>query len=104
MTPTNLISALRLALDLWQRKEQEDHITEIVNRGTALYDKVVNFCTNFDNLGKSVENLSKAYDTAHNQLTGNGGVTRQIEMLRQTSIQSKKRLPPSMLPLEESQP
>ena len=33
MSPTNLIAALRLALDLWKREYQEKNLQEIVKRG-----------------------------------------------------------------------
>ena len=35
MSPTNLIAALRLALDLWKREYQEKNLQEIVKRGTV---------------------------------------------------------------------
>lgn len=40
MSPTNLIAALRLALDLWKREYQVKNIQEIVRRGTVLYEKL----------------------------------------------------------------
>ena len=39
--PTNLISALRLSLDLWKRENQVKNVQAIIKRGTALYEKIV---------------------------------------------------------------
>ena len=43
MSPTNLISALRLSLDLWKRENQVKNVQAIIKRGTALYEKIVGF-------------------------------------------------------------
>ena len=82
MSPTNLIAALRLALDLWKREYQEKNTREIVKRGTALYEKLVSFTETFERIGETLRTTSNAYDTALNQLSaGKGNVIRQAEML-----------------------
>ena len=43
ITPTNLITALRLALDLWNREAQIQNVEKIVERGSLLYDKFASF-------------------------------------------------------------
>ena len=43
ISPTNLIAALRLALDLWKREYQVKNIQDIIKRGTVLYEKLVGF-------------------------------------------------------------
>ena len=40
ISPTNLIAALRLALDLWKREYQVKNIQDIIKRGTVLYEKL----------------------------------------------------------------
>lgn len=92
MSPTNLIAALRLALDLWKREYQEKNTREIVKRGTALYEKLVSFTETFERIGESLRSTSNAYDTALNQFsTGKGNVIRQAEMLRELGITPKKK-------------
>lgn len=92
MSPTNLIAALRLALDLWKREYQEKNTREIVKRGTALYEKLVSFTETFERIGETLRTTSNAYDTALNQLSaGKGNVIRQAEMLRQLGITPKKK-------------
>ena len=73
MSPTNLIAALRLALDLWKREYQEKNTREIVKRGTALYEKLVSFTETFERIGETLRTTSNAYDTALNQLSAGKG-------------------------------
>lgn len=92
MSPTNLIAALRLALDLWKREYQEKNLQEIVKRGTALYERLVGFTDTFSKIGDELSAASKAYDTALNQLScGRGNVIRQAEMLKELGITPKKQ-------------
>ena len=93
MSPTNLIAALRLALDLWKREYQEKNIQEIVRRGTALYEKLVGFTDTFGRIGDTLKSVSEAYEAALSQLSeGKGNVIRQAEMLKELGITPKKQL------------
>lgn len=95
MSPTNLIAALRLALDLWKREYQEKNIQEIVNRGTALYEKLVSFTDTFARIGETLKSASTAYNTALGQLSdGKGNLIRQAEMLKELGITPKKKFAP----------
>lgn len=103
MSPTNLIAALRLALDLWKREYQEKNTREIVKRGTALYEKLVSFTETFERIGESLRTTSNAYDTALNQLSaGKGNVIRQAEMLRQLGITPKRKISSRLSSQEEN--
>ena len=98
MSPTNLIAALRLALDLWKREYQEKNIQDIVNRGTALYEKLAGFAETFEKIGDTLQNATTAYDTARAQLSqGRGNVIRQAEMLKELGITPKKKISPKLL-------
>lgn len=93
MSPTNLIAALRLALDLWKREYQEKNIQEIVRRGTVLYEKLVGFTDTFGRIGDTLKSVSVAYEAALSQLSeGKGNVIRQAEMLKELGITPKKQL------------
>lgn len=93
MSPTNLITALRLALDLWKREYQVKNVQAIVERATSLYEKLVNFTESFDKIGKNLTGIQEAYDGAMKQLcTGAGNVIRQAEQLREMKLSPKKRI------------
>ena len=103
MSPTNLISALRLSLDLWKRENQVKNVQAIIKRGTALYEKIVGFTDTFLSIGDRLTGLQRDYDRAFNQLSdGNGSVVRQAEMLRNMSLTPKKRISAKLLPKDEA--
>ena len=102
MSPTNLIAALRLALDLWKREYQEKNTREIVKRGTALYEKLASFTETFERIGETLKTASAAYDTALGQLSaGEGNVIRQAEMLKELGITPKKKLSSRLISQDE---
>ncbi len=104
MSPTNLISALRLSLDLWKRENQVKNVQAIIKRGTALYEKIVGFTDTFIGIGDKLDRLQKEYDNASKQLSdGNGSVVRQAEMLKGMSLTPKKRISARLLPQDSSQ-
>ena len=91
MSPTNLISALRLSLDLWKREYQVKNVQDIIRRGTALYEKLVSA-------------LQRDYDRAAGQLSqGPGNIVRQAEQLRGMSLTPKKRISPRLVPKGEEE-
>lgn len=98
MSPTNLIAALRMALDLWKREYQIKNIQDIVKRGTAMYEKLVSFTETFEKIGETLKTASSTYENARSQLShGKGNLIRQAEMLKELGITSKKKLPSSIL-------
>lgn len=102
MSPTNLIAALRLALDLWKREYQEKNTREIVKRGTTLYEKLASFTETFERIGETLKTASAAYDTALGQLSaGKGNVIRQAEMLKELGITPKKKLSSRLISQDE---
>ena len=102
MNPTNLISALRLSLDLWKRENQVKNIQAIIKRGTALYEKIVGFTDSFLSIGDKMAILQRDYDKALNQLSdGNGSLVRQAEQLKGMSLTPKKQISSRLLPKED---
>ena len=103
ISPTNLIAALKLIVDLWKREYQNRNAQEIADRGAALYDKFVNFVDSMTNIEKHLDNAKKSYDNAYGQLkSGRGNLIGQAEKLRELGVKSKKNLPPSLLDEEET--
>lgn len=93
MSPTNLISALRLSLDLWKRENQVKNVQDIIKRGTLLYEKIAGFTDTFLRIGDNLSGLQRDYDKAYNQLSdGNGSVVRQAELLRNMSLTLKTNI------------
>lgn len=102
MSPTNLISALRLSLDLWKRENQVKNIQDIIDRGTMLYDKIAGYCETFISIGDKIQALQNDYDKAQKQLSsGRGSVIRQAEILKEMSLTPRKKIPAKLIREEE---
>ncbi|OPZ31226.1 MAG: DNA recombination protein RmuC [Bacteroidetes bacterium ADurb.BinA174] len=98
ISPTNLIAALKLIVDLWKREYQNRNAMEIAERGAKLYDKFVGFIGNLEKVGKNIEQAQNAYNDAYKQLsTGNDNLVLQTQKLKDLGVKAKKELPPSLL-------
>ena len=98
MNPTNLITSLKLIVDLWKREYQNRNAQAIAERGSLLYDKFVGFVESLNDIGDKLTKANNAYDKAYKQLsTGPGNLVRQAEELKTLGVKSKKNMPGSLL-------
>lgn len=98
ISPTNLIAALKLLVDLWKREYQNRNAQEIAKRGSILYDKFVGFVENLTDIGVNLGRAQKSYDTALGQLKeGQGNLIWQAEKMKELGVKAKKSLPASFL-------
>ncbi len=98
ISPTNLIAALKLVADLWQREDQNRNAKEIADRGGRLYDKFVNFVNSLVNVGTHIERTQKSYDDAMKQLkSGSGNLVGQAQKLKELKVGAKKEIPQTIL-------
>ncbi len=106
ISPTNLIAALKLLVDLWKREYQNKNAMDIAKRGALLYDKLASFVGKLTDIGENLSKAQKSYDQALGQLkSGNGNLLSQAEKLKELGIKPKKNLPPSLFanPVEEDE-
>ena len=93
MNPTNLITSLKLIVDLWKREYQNQNAIEIANRGAKLYDKFVGFVKNLDDVGLHIIKAHGKYEEAYKQLsTGNDNLVLQATKLKNLGVKNKKEL------------
>lgn len=94
LSPTNLITSLKLILDLWKREYQNQNALEIAERGAKLYDKFVGFVNNLDDVGEHLNKAQGKYSEAYKQLsTGNDNLVSQATKLKNLGLKTKKDLP-----------
>jgi len=94
LSPTNLITSLKLIADLWKREYQNLHALEIAKRGGLLYDKFVGFVENLNKVGIKIEEANTAFNNAKGQLsTGAGNLVQQATELKNLGLKTKKVLP-----------
>jgi DNA recombination protein RmuC len=98
ISPTNLIAALKMIVDLWKREYQNRNALDIAERGAALYDKFVNFTASLTDIETHIDRAKRSYENAYRQLkSGRGNLIGQAEKLRELGVKVKKTLPPSLL-------
>ena len=94
LSPTNLITSLKLIVDLWKREYQNQNALEIAERGAKLYDKFVGFVANLDDVGEHLEKARGKYTEAYKQLSsGNDNLVLQAIKLKGLGLKTKKELP-----------
>jgi DNA recombination protein RmuC len=96
--PTTLLFVIRIVDNLWQQEQQARSVADIVDRGTKLYEKFVNFVSDLTKVGDSLRVADASYQNAMSKLsTGSGNLIRQTEMLKKAGIRTNKQLPPKLL-------
>jgi DNA recombination protein RmuC len=89
--PTNILAALRMISDLWDRDQQTKNAEEIAERGGRLYEKFVGFARSLDEVGSFLDKSKASYERAVSQLkTGRGNLVRQAESLKNLGVKYDK--------------
>ena len=93
ISPTNLLMALQLAFNLWQKERQTRNVEAIFKKAAAIYDKCVGLTESFDEVGRALQKAHEAHEEAKRRFTsGRGNLTRQVEDLRNMGVSPAKRL------------
>jgi len=93
VSPTMLLTTLKLAQNLWRLDQQNRNAVEIAEKAGALYDKFVNFVTDLEDVGARIDSSKKSYDKAHNKLrSGTGNLIRRVEDLKTLGAKTSKKL------------
>lgn len=100
ISPTSLITALKMINDLWKREYQNKNALAIAEKGAKLYDKFVGFTENLSKVRKGIEDAQKSCDKAFGQLSeGNGNLLKQTQELKELGVSGKKKLAPEFTSL-----
>lgn len=94
ISPTHLISVLKLVSQLWRHDSQTKNAIAIAEASGKLYDKFVGFMADMSAIEKALSNAGDAYSKAMNKLsTGNGNLVRSVEKLKEMGAKATKQLP-----------
>ena len=94
ISPTHLISALRLIEQLWRHDRQTRNANEIATESGKLYDKFVGFIDDLKQIEKSLISAQNAYEKAFNKLhLGKGNIISKAEKLKEMGAKASKSLP-----------
>jgi DNA recombination protein RmuC len=91
VSPSTLLFVVRTVAHLWRQEAQKRNAQEIAQRGADLYDKLVGFVKDFEDVGSRLAQAQKEYDSALSKFSkGRGNVIRQAELLRDLGPRSKR--------------
>lgn len=94
ISPTHLISVLKLIEQLWQQDRQTRNAIEIANESGKMYDKLVGFVDDMLKINNSINNAQKAYNDAMTKLSeGKGNVISKANKLKEMGAKASKALP-----------
>lgn len=95
ISPTNLIPAMKMISDMWQRDAISKDAEAIADKAVKLYEKLAGFVENFDAVGGELMQAHAKWETARKQLhTGRGNVLAQGYQLKQLlGKKTSKELP-----------
>lgn len=100
ISPTHLISVLKLVDQLWQHDKQTKNAIKIAEETGKLYDKFAGFVDDMVAIDKSLNNTRKSYDEAMKKLTsGTGNILKRVSDIKALGAKTSKTL--SINPSEE---
>ncbi|MES2774691.1 MAG: DNA recombination protein RmuC [Bacteroidota bacterium] len=100
LSPTNLVAALKLVHNMWQKDAINKNAEDIAARAALMYDKLTGFVEVFERVGKNIEQAGNAFADARKKLTsGKGNLISQAEQMNllQKRQASEKQLPEKLL-------
>jgi len=94
VSPSTLLVTLRTIEHIWRTQRQEEHAKKIAKEAEAMYDKLVGFVEEMQNIGAYLQKSQDAYDKAMNRLsTGRGNVIKRAQNMKALGLKPKKELP-----------
>ncbi len=94
ISPTHLISVLKLMYQLWTRDKQTKNALAIAEETGKLYDKLCGFVKDLQDVGSSLSKAQEKYDEAYSKLsTGRGNLIKKAEDIKALGIKTAKQLP-----------
>lgn len=105
VSPSTLLFVLRTVAHLWRQEQQNRNAQEIAKRGAELYDKLVGFVADMQDVGSRLSKAQEAYEGARRKLSeGRGNVIRQAEMLKGLGVKPSKALPRALVEEASDEP
>lgn len=94
ISPTHLISVLKLMYQLWTRDKQTKNALSIAEETGKLYDKLCGFVKDLQDVGSALSKAQERYDEAWGKLsTGKGNLLKKAEDIKALGIKTSKQLP-----------
>ena len=93
VSPSTLLVTLRTIEHIWRTQRQEEHAQKIAKEAEAMYDKLVLFVEEMQNIEAHLNKAHDAYDKAMNRLSsGKGNVIKRAQNMKELGLKPKKEL------------
>lgn len=93
VSASNLLATLRTVMVLWQNENQNKNAQLIADRAGKMYDKLVGFVENLNDIKFRLKQADEAWYAAENKLkTGRGNLINQADKLKQLGARNSKQL------------
>lgn len=94
VSPTHLISVVKLISQLWARDRQSKNAIAIADEAGKMYDKLVGFIADMETVGKALDNAQKAHGDALKKLSeGKGNLVGRAQKVKELGAKATKLLP-----------
>ncbi|GAA3935947.1 DNA recombination protein RmuC [Chitinophaga oryziterrae] len=98
ISPTNIITAMKLVNDMWQKDSIDRNAKAIAERAGKLYDKLASFVEEFEKIGIHLDRAAGAFQDSRKKMTeGKGNLVSQAHRMKQMKINAKKALPSAII-------
>ena len=103
VSPSTLLLALRTIANIWRTEYQNKNAVEIGRLAGAMYDKLVGFTSDMEDIKKSIDKSSENYEKAINKLSqGKGNVMNTAQKIKSLGAKTSKNLPEDFLSEEDN--
>ena len=97
VSPTHLLSFLRLAEQMWRQDDMKRNVLEIAEESGKMYDKFVGFVDDMTKIEKGLTATETAFRDAMGKLSeGRGNLVRRAEKLRAMGARTTKTISQSL--------
>ncbi|MDO4512250.1 MAG: DNA recombination protein RmuC [Bacteroidales bacterium] len=94
VSPTHLISVVKLISQLWARDRQSKNAIAIAEEAGKMYDKLVAFIADMELVGKALDSAQKAHGEALKKLSeGRGNLVGRAQKVKELGAKASKLLP-----------
>ena len=98
ISPTNLISTLKIVSSLWRQEYQNRNAMEIAKQSGDLYDKFVGLMDDLINVGKRLKSTQESYEESMKKLSsGKGNLIKRAEDIKALGAKAGKSLPQTLI-------
>jgi len=93
VSPSTTLVTLRTIEHIWRTQRQEENVKKIAQEAEAMYDKLVLFVDEMQNIGSNLQKSQTSYDNAMRRLsTGRGNIIKRAQSIKELGLKPKKIL------------